>query len=353
MEKTRQDTLQAYFASPNATLRPILTSLNGDNSWLISLPRPSAERAGRTFYHVVFEPWLAGPTSILSSWFIGITLPQLPNIPDPQAIEGAIRQIEEAAAALVTQSSEPIDERSDGDYTGGIDAILLQFHFADHIHEATLRLFHENIPVIATPEAIEVIKPWGHFKTITTIQNLDVSSKTWRDSALHPGDPVPSWFTPIRIPGHAELNFCTAMIWSHLNDNGEEVHEAIFNSPHGTRLDEGPLQAFLDAEPQTEKLAMLHGLKESHTAWWQTTLGVKGGLAFYRRLGGVKYWLPSHHSSLAYSGIFMRLSRTLDTARTMEWGLNEEKKERGEGDEELNKPNLVEVENGGCVILES
>lgn len=350
MDEARRDTLQAYFASPNATLRPIMTSLNGDNSWLISLPRPPADGAERAYYHVVFEPWLAGPTSQIASWVIGIALPQAPKIADPEAIEAVIRQIEEAAAGLIADS-KMTRARPEGDYGGGIDAILLQFHFLDHVHEATLRLFNENIPIIATPEAANVVKPWNHFKTLTTIQDLGASSKTWRDPALHPGDPVPSWFTPVRVPGHSELNFCTALVWTHVADDGREVHEAIINSPHGTRLDEGPLQAFLDSEPPTEKLAMLHGLKESHTAGWKTTFGVKGGLALYRRLGGVKYWLLSHHSALVYSGIFMWLSRTIDTARTMEWALEEERKTGKQSEQDLPKPKMVEVENGGCFIL--
>ncbi|KPM41915.1 hypothetical protein AK830_g4679 [Neonectria ditissima] len=347
MDASRRDTLQAHFASPNAVSRPILTSMNGDNSWLISFPRPSADRAARAYYHVVFEPWLAGPVTLLTSWIIGVALTAPPKISSIEDIEGAIRQIEEAAGTVIPAA----DTQSEGKYTGGIDSIMLGFHYDDHTNQATLQQFNENIPVIATPEAAGIVKSWGHFKTITTIQSLAPSAESWRDAALHPGSPVPSWLTPIRLPGPAVLNFGLAIIWTHATDDGGEVHEVIFNSPHGTRLDGGPIQAFLKAEPRTKKLAMLHGLKESHTAAIQTTYGVKGGLALYRRLGGVKYWVLSHNSTLKYSGIFMWLSWTVDTRRTMDWALEEEGKTKGDGEGELDRPDLVEVDNGGCFVL--
>lgn len=92
---------------------------------------------------------------------------------------------------------------------------------------------------------------------------------------------------------------------------------------------------------------MLHGLKESRTAGMMTTLGVKGGLAFYRRTGAPKYWILSHHSTLFYRGIFMRLSWTTDTHRTVSWALKEEAKARDRPTAgEPERPNVVQVENG-------
>lgn len=127
------------------------------------------------------------------------------------------------------------------------------------------------------------------FHNVVLIHDLPASATSWRDLALHPGGGLPRWITPIRLSGHSELNFCLAIVWTHVDGAGAEIHEALLNSPHGTRLDSGPLQAFLDAEPATKKLAMLHGLKESHTFGYKTTLGAKGGLALYRRIGEAKY----------------------------------------------------------------
>ncbi|CAM1509698.1 Fc.00g000330.m01.CDS01 [Cosmosporella sp. VM-42] len=330
-----------------------MTSLNGDNSWLLSFPRPSEERvaAAKVYYHIVMEPWLAGPASQLSSWFIHISLTTPAAVPDNKAVEAIARQIEDLAVGFLPQHSDSQAESvKENGYKGDIDAILLGFHYLDHLHEPSLRLFDKRIPVVATPEAAKIVNPWGHFDTVDLIHDLDPTAETWHSPELHP-DALPSWITAIRLPGHHELNFCWALIWSHISENESEVHEAIIASPHGTRLDEGPLMAFVEAKPATRKLAMLHGLKESHTATIQTTLGAKGGLALYRRVGGVKYWMLSHHSRLAYAGIFMRLVWTVDTPHTLDWALLEEGRNVDEGALQGGNPHVVEVENGGCFVL--
>ncbi|KAF7562861.1 hypothetical protein G7046_g1271 [Stylonectria norvegica] len=325
----RQKTLQEYFLSSPGSLRPILTSLNGDNSWLISFPRPSSDRiaTGKAYYHVVLEPWLAGPSTLLNSWIVHISLVTPPAISDAAAVEAVAADIEVAAAASLPKATRRHEELPEEKrYPGAIDAIFLGFHYNDHVDEATLRLFDKRIPIIATAEAAAIVRPWGYFDTINPLHDLGVSNTSWRVPELHPGSPLPSWITPLRLPGHAVLNFCLAFIWTHDTLDGQEVHEAILTSPHGTLLDEGPLDAFLKASPPTEKLAMLHGLKESHAVGFQTVLGAKGGLALYRKLGGVKYWLPTHHATLAYAGFLMRLLRVNDTERTLAWAIEEERK---------------------------
>ncbi|KAI8657321.1 hypothetical protein NCS57_01110100 [Fusarium keratoplasticum] len=353
MSDRRCRLLQTQLSSADKQPRPVLTSLNGDNSWLMSFPRPETERAaaGKVFYHVVFEPWLEGPTSMLGSWFINISLSSSPAIPDAEAVKDVVREIEDAAAIHLFQSGDasakaPKEEPD----SGGIDAILLGFHYLDHVHEATLRKFSKDIPVIATPEAADIVRRWGHFETIKLIQDLEPSIQSWRTPELHPGEPLPLWLTPIRLPGFAVLNFCLAIVWTHPTNGEGEVHEVILSSPHGTRF-EGSLEAFRNAVPKTKMLAMLHGLKESHTLGSQTTLGAKGGLEIYRKVGGVKYWVLSHHSKLLYGGIFLYLAWTQDTQRTVSWMLEEEQKADSDSAKK-EKPNVVEVDNGGSFVLE-
>lgn len=352
MSEERRQVLRTQLSSADKQPRPVLTSLNGDNSWLMSFPRPETERAaaGKVFYHVVFEPWLEGPTSMLGSWFINISLSSSPGIPDVEAVKGVVGEIEDAAAIHLPQSGDGSAKTSkEWPESGGIDAILLGFHFLDHVHEATLRKFSKDIPVIATPEAADIVRPWGHFETIKLIQDMDRSTRSWRTAELHPGEPLPLWLTPIRLPGFAVLNFCLAIVWTHSTNGGDQVHEVILSSPHGTRF-EGSLEAFHNAEPKTTMLAMLHGLKESHTLGSQTTLGARGGLELYRKVGGVKYWVLTHHSKLLYGGIFMYLAWTRDTQRTVSWMLQEEQK-GDPGSAKNEKPNVVEVENGGLFVL--
>ncbi|KAJ4328467.1 hypothetical protein N0V84_001151 [Fusarium piperis] len=351
MNERHRQVLQTQLSSADKQPRPVLTSLNGDNSWLMSFPRPEAERAaaGKVFYHVVFEPWLEGPAKMLGSWFLDISLSSSPGIPDAEAVEGVVREIEDAAAIHLPKSDDASTTPREKLDSGGVDAIFLGFHYLDHVHEATLRKFSKHVPVIATPEAADIVRPWDYFETIKLIQDLDPSATSWRTPELHPGEPLPSWLTPIRLPGFAVLNFCLAIVWTHPTGSEDEVHEVILSSPHGTRF-EGRLEDFHNTEPRTRMLAMLHGLKESHALGTQTTLGAKGGLEIYRKIGGVKYWVLTHHSRLLFGGIFYYLAWIQDTRRTVDWMLKEEQK-ADPASAEKEKPNIVEVENGGLFVL--
>ncbi|KAF5006466.1 hypothetical protein FDECE_7153 [Fusarium decemcellulare] len=350
MSKSRQEVFEAHLTSPERPLRPVLTLLNGDASWLMSFPRPKAEQvsSGKAFYHVVFEPWLQGDATMLGAWFFNIALSATAAITDVQGIEDIIQKIEEAAARHSSTKTARAPPKQ-GSYDGGIDAILLGFHFLDHVHEPTLRLFDGNIPVIASPEAAAIVKPWNHFRTIGTIHDINSSIKSWRSPELHP-EHFPDWLTIVRMPGDAVLTFCNAIVWTHLTDTNQEVHETLMVSPHGTRLDQGPLDAFLSAEPKTEMLAMLHGLKESHGITGQNKLGAKGGLALYRKIGGAKTWILNHDNDFTYSGAFLWITRTTDLPRSLEWAIEEERKQN-EGSKDLEAPNFVQVDNGGAIVL--
>ncbi|KAF5679417.1 hypothetical protein FHETE_834 [Fusarium heterosporum] len=350
MSPSRQAVYKAHLASTNKPLRPIFTHLNGDNSWLMSFPRPEAEQASsrKAYFHIVYEPWLRGDTPLFRAWVFNIALSATAATTDAQGVEDIIREIEDAAASCIPAPQAEVPAK-DGPYHGNIDAIMLTFHYLDHVHEATLRTFDENIPVIATREAAAVVQPWKHFKTVSLSHDLDISAKTWKSPKLHP-EYLPEWLTVLRLPGHATLNFCTTLIWTHETETGEEVHETILSSPHGMCLDQAPLDAFLNAEPKTEMLTLFHGLKESYGITGQTTYGAKGGLALYRKIGGTKNWIMTHDSDLSYSGLLLYLVRVRDVPRSLEWALEAER-ERGEG-LEADVPNICQVPNGGAVVLQ-
>ncbi|ORY68524.1 uncharacterized protein BCR38DRAFT_363014 [Pseudomassariella vexata] len=346
MASQRATTLKAHFDGSKQDLRPILTSLNGDNSWLMSFPCPAAERAklGKAYYHVVSDAWLAGPAIALSRWLIHLSLPSNPIARDGPDVEKLACEVEEAAASddIVPGENKPSSS------TLHIDAIFVNFHYLDHCHEATLRTFDAKIPIFATAEASAMVHAWKHFDTIITTHDLDPEgeSGSWRD--LHPGAPLPAWLSVFRLLGHHELNFATAIVWS----SDADTHEALLYSPHGICEDQATLQAFLGKmDPSFSVLAILHALKDSFSWGWRTTLGVSGGLAL-ERMAKPKYWVKTHDAPLAYWGLIML--RVIDTFRTLESGLEEEKDlKRDLGFDGLpRKPNLIEVENGGCFVLE-
>ncbi|KAG5920592.1 hypothetical protein E4U61_007672 [Claviceps capensis] len=325
-----------------------MVSLNGHNSWLLSFPRPWADQkqSGRAYYHVVLDPWLVGPTELLGSWFIHIDLPSSPALPTAAAVETAARQIEDMASEHVLKRRMSNEVFNPSSY---IDAILLSFHYYDHVHEATLRDFNVRVPVIATRQAANIVKPWNHFRNVAVIHDFGPETTCWRTSESYAGSVLPSWLSILRLAGHREMNFSMVIVWTHEDEHGREVHETILTSPNGTLLDQGPLRAFLDAEPKTRKLAMLHGLKESHAGGKQASFGATGGLKLYRMLGEVHYWVVSNDSLLNYTGKFMRLSRTADTPRTLEWALDQEVSEKIVRE----RPSVYKVANGGCLILDA
>ncbi|KAG8672701.1 hypothetical protein FPOAC1_005984 [Fusarium poae] len=343
MTESHQDAVARHLCDTNQPLRPVLTSLNGDNSWLMSFPRPNMEQAAtrKAFYHVAFEPWLRGPADVISPWLVHIETVNSPEISTFGSLENVIRKIEQAAAVrLPTMEEGHATQQSTASL---LDAILLGFHYSDHLHPPTLKSFPPDIPVIATRPGAEIIETWNHFKTVRVINDLDPSATSWQSPDLHPGEPLPKWLTPIFLPGSSILNFVFTIIWTHTVD-GQEVHEAILDSPHGIHLEEETFNAFGNSEPKTRKLAMLHGLKENHTGGSMTTFGAKGGLGLYRKLGGVDHWVVSHSAEMAYSGLIMRVLWTVDTHRSIEWALEKEQETDPDSDK-YKRPNVVTVPN--------
>lgn len=359
----RQTLIEAQFASEmGSSLRPVMTMLNGDHSWLVSIPRPIDDigRLGKAYFHILYDPWLEGTVNPLPSWLINIALAEEAAIKTASAVEEVIGVIEKVAIKHVGLLNSAAQLPTDAcGYQGGIDAILLGFHLPDHTHEETLRRFDKRIPVAATAKSMRIVTSWQHFDTVQLIRDLNKDSKSWQCNETHPSKVLPAWLTAVHMPGHHDLNFAFALIWTHMDTDtgtgtGTEIHEAILSAPHGTRLNQEPIQAFLQSEPKTEKLAMLHGLKDTYTARSQNAFGAKSGLALYRALGECRYWIVSHSGKLNYTGLVLKLFKTNDKPRTLEWALQEEQRDRDRrADEKVlgNNPNVTQVANGASLIL--
>lgn len=326
-------------------LRPVLTSLNGDTSWLFSFPRPKADIGAKFFYHVVFEPWLTGSATQVNSWIMQVSLPELPKVPDAAAVDRIVRDIEDAAAAVAKTHGVKKTRQIDADLPI-VDAILLLCHYYDHSHEPSLRGFDKRIPVVATPWAKARVASWQHFDTISLIPDFASSAGTWQTPELHP-EAFPSWLTAIFIPGRGEQFLLGALVWT----NEDNIHEAIFICHHGPEVKEEPFEALLNAQPPLERLALMHPLKEVHAPLVVDFAGAKGGLALYRKLGEPKYWVVYHDMVTNYTGLVHRLLQIYDTPRTLEWALEREQKTETAGEGQNQPPNLVSIENGGQFVL--
>ncbi|KAG9206368.1 hypothetical protein G6514_005095 [Epicoccum nigrum] len=339
MANHRAAKYKAHFESKQG-LRPIFTSLNGDNSWLLSFPRPLEERkaVGKAFFHVVHDPWLNGPEVQHSSWIIFLALSSPAAVSDGPGVEQLVRDIESAAtdAGVIA----PAAVRTDGH--SPVDAIFVNLHYGDHLHKPTLLTFDSSIPVFTTTEGALAIKKLNHFDTVTKYADLKPDTYTGDWTTLHPSPMLPPYLTIFRIKGHHELNFLSALIWT----PSPGTHEAVLYSPHGLHASTPALQTFLHhSTPGFSTLALLHGLKESWSLNWQTTFGVASGLQLYRQ-SGARYWVKTHDDRLTYGGLVYWLAN--DIFRTLEWGLGQEKK----GEEEVTKEVKVEhVSNGDCLVL--
>ncbi|KAG6356365.1 hypothetical protein INS49_015753 [Diaporthe citri] len=393
------ENLRSYFGShQEQPPRPILTSLNGDGSWLMSFPLPPAELrqengVGRKrFYHVVVDPWLRGPATMVSPWLVFIERTEPAAVSDGAGVEAVVHEIEELAAAA---RGEVFDADSDAQSQPPlVDAIFIKLHLLDHLHQPTLETFDKRIPVFATAQAAPTIHGWGHFDTVVeTLDykryngdgNSDKSDSTaagvptadrgshWK--TFHPGKPLPEWLSVFRLASDWEVELATALVWSHESQlnrpesgtaGGSGRNEFIINTPHGVDVNTESVEAFFDdnvgknrntaegaGQPERadsmQCLAILAGFKDSYSFGMRQTVGVGRSLQLERK-AEPRYWVRSHDLPLRFGGAVMRIRMTKEVIRTLEYGLEEETKARLEEGQVvgLRKPNLIKVGNGKC-----
>lgn len=335
MASARQDKLRAALAQQTGVSRPLLTSINGDSTWLLSFPLPAGQKQQhKQYYHVLTDPWLKGDTWMLSSWFIHIARGPTAVANDGAGVDDIVKDIEAAATGRQQRSG-----------TGPLlDAIFVNFHYLDHMHQPTLLTFDPRIPVFATKQAYSTISSWAHFQSVFVQGEFEPNTDGgWQ--SLHPGSSLPEWLTVFHLKGEKELQYATMVVWSH----DQAQHEGILLSPHGIKVDQPNLQALFGSacEPPVSTLAIMTTLKRSFTLGMGTTLGVGGGLALERHVKP-KYWIPLSDCYLAYGGVMMWLLWVNDVFLTLDDGLKEE---AAAGKGESRRPNLVDVKSGDYMIL--
>jgi hypothetical protein len=314
--------------------------LNGDNSWLFSFPRPTADRqaAGKAYFHVVSDVWLFGPASDTNTWYswaLQFELPQKAAVQDGRGVLDIVIEIEDsagAAAGLVNGRKSP---------SASVDAIFINSAAVDHLHEQSLRTFHPDVPVFATPQAAVIIRTWNYFSQVHDYRDLNPTDANWQ--TLHPGTPLPPWLSVFRLWGNHPTLFATVIVYVAEPD----TYEAILWAPHGIAKEQPALKALLARmEPPVAVPCVMHALHDSYLLGLiRMTTGVEGGLSLVRQIKP-KYWVKTQHQMLETTGWFGQLLRNYP--RTLESALQ---KEQGAGlTGEL--PRLVEVPNGGSFVLE-
>lgn len=346
MASTRSKSLQDHFSKSGSKLRPILTFLNGDNSWLVSLPIPDEERKpanGKKYFHIVSDPWLTGPAITFGYYAFQIALPHSPAAKCGNDVEAIAYEIEQLAGDAGRTSTAPISRDN------VIDVISIAQQGDDHKHDDTLRTFRANIPIVAAPAAGAAIRALNYFETV--VDSLDMGADTPSIQPLHPGSSVlPAWINIFRLPASL-VNFATAFVWSH-TDNGSTKHEIILNAPHGIKAHEPSIQkliSIVDQDQDTTVLALQHSLKSNFSRVGQHTFGVLGGLELERPLKP-KYWVQTGDAKLLYWGLVIWILGIYDVFNTLEWGLQKEAEKNG--GVEGRRPNYHDIDNGDCLVLE-
>ncbi|RAH73809.1 uncharacterized protein BO66DRAFT_459403 [Aspergillus aculeatinus CBS 121060] len=295
-------------------LHPVFTNLNGDSSWLISLPQPAGG-----YFHLLLDPWLGGPAIITSSWLSHITHIEQEKFQSIAQVEQLARDI---SAPSGTESR--------------IDAVIVSHPFSDQTHKDTLIQLASTVPVYATREAAAVVRSWGYFDTVVDIPDYEPTTP-WLDEELAP---MPSWLHLLRIPTgepHPALHYGIVIAYT----TPRKTTEAVIYSPHGI---EPPFVQPLVEEASFTTLALLHGIDDQSTLG-VPQLGVENGLRL-EALTGARYWLRTHSPLLDFRGLVGWFYRSVP--RTLDDGLEQAEREMGY---KRARPNYVEVANGESVVL--
>ncbi|KAL3425161.1 hypothetical protein PVAG01_04442 [Phlyctema vagabunda] len=325
-----QRELRASTTRSLSSRRPILTHLNADTTWLLSVPYPSPST--KQYFHILIDPWLRGPQSDVAAFFSTQwhTIPSA--VQSIAEIEEAIRDIEAVAVGKQTAS-----EKNDV----GIDAVVVSHEFTDHMHELTLREIASSVPVFATTKAAALIRSWRHFEAVFEIPRF---AGEWRDTSC---EPLPLWLGIGRLAvGQDMLYYHSGILitfQSQVTDG--DVAEAVIYTPHGISPELAlPVAA---AAPRIRTLGLLHGLQDI-TLGAQLNMGAHNGLRV-QRIINAKYWVGTHDEVKRGGGLVSWWLKR--KAITLQEALEKEADER-QDEGVLADVNFEQLGNGESLILE-
>lgn len=351
--------------------RPLLTHLNADTTWLLSIPYPlsSPSARNRTFYHILIDPWLKGGQSDVAAFFSQQWHATPSSVQTTAEVEDVIRRIEDAAQGGETANGDAanmdvvdmgLGER-EADVivvdTGGvaekeieegntIDAVVVSHEFTDHMHKETLLEIPQTVPVFATVKAAGIIRSWKHFDFVADIPRFNGD---WRMSS---NEMLPDWLGISRVakPGMDLLYYHSAIMIAFPRDEGEG--EVVIYTPHG--ITPADLQPVAEAETRIHTLALLHGLQDISLPRAQLNKGAHNGLKAQRLLGA-KYWIGTHDELKKGGGIVSWFLKRKQI--TLEDAIDQEKKEHGEQMKGSELENMKDVKfkdlgNGESLLLE-
>lgn len=330
-----------------STRRPVLTHLNADTTWLLSIPYPpkAPNHKERAYFHILIDPWLQGSQSDVAKFFSQQWHKEESAVQTIPEVEKVIRGIENAAL----RGSDKEEEIEDAEaWQSPIDAVVVSHEFTDHMHKETLLEIPSTVLVLASTKAASIIQSWDHFDLVFEIPRFEGQ---WARSGMHQ---LPFWLgiTRVEYAGQDLLYYHSAIMIAFAANRSMEA-EGIIYTPHGVSPRDA--KVLQETKPKIRTLALLHGLQDiSLPARAQLNLGAHNGLKVQRLLGA-KYWIGTHDEDKTGGGIVSwflnRKSISLKDA------IDKEREENG-GDlkgtdlESMAGVRFEELGNGESIILE-
>lgn len=287
--------LKSKLQTAHQTRRPLLTHLNADSTWLLSLPYPrdASPPSQRCRFNILIDPWLKGSQSDVASWFSSQT----------HIIESSVQTISELNQIL-SEIEADLSAAKGGNSSNCIDLVAISHEFTDHCHEATLKEIDPSVPVVATANAAELMTSWQHFQTVTQMASFS-KGIDWRITST---DSIPSWLGVARLITEGNpLYYHSAIVFCVEKSGSNGAAEAVVYTPHGVEAD--TFAAIATAEPPVQTLAFMHGLHDvSITLMKQLNLGAHNGLKAQGILKA-KYWVGTHDEVKKGAGLIGPLLR--------------------------------------------
>ncbi|PQE24757.1 major facilitator superfamily protein [Rutstroemia sp. NJR-2017a BVV2] len=366
--------------STSTLRRPILTHLNVDTTWLLSIPYPAGveNKKARKYFHILIDPWLRGGQSDVAAFFSQQWHATPSAVQTTSELEVLIEGIEENDASPSTNTQSPQNgqkanvqtDEADSDRDGTpprdtetyLNAIIISHEFTDHMHKETLLELPAQVPVFATTKAAAAIQSWAHFKLVMEIPRFE---GRWRSSPGGGDAALPEWVGVTRVAkaGRDLLYYHSAIMITfpsssstaegEANSEAEEEAEAIIYTPHG--IDPSDLTLVAEARPQIKTLALMHGLQDISLPRAQLNKGAHNGLKVQRLLDA-RYWVSTHDEVKRGGGLvswFLR-RRGVSVREALEGEMRGEEGEgKGEGDRKmLGEIRFRDVGNGESLLLE-
>ncbi len=328
--------LKTTIQTAHESRRPVLTHLNADTTWLISLPYPKGcpQPPGRLRYNILIDPWLQGTQSDVASWFSSQT----------HLIQSSVQTIQELDTILAEIEDGVLDSADEKPITR-IDLVAISHEFTDHCHEATLREVDPSVPVFSTAKAVELMKSWKHFDSVSNMVSFS-KAFDWRSASL---SALPEWLGLARLVTEGNALYYHSAIVFCMQKSDYDGAEAIIYTPHGVEADTFAMLA--SAKPVVETLAFMHGLHDvSITLSKQLNLGAHNALKAQRLLNA-PYWVGTHDEVKKGAGLIGPLLRRKQL--TIEDALKKAAMEASSSGSCMSAKDVswLELENGKSLLL--